>query len=52
LVTAKPFRVIQLALETVKPLGPPLSVTVAPGAAVNTIGAVEVPELDTVTASE
>src|SRR6266511_593701 len=52
LVTVKPLIVIQLLLETVKPLTFPLRVTLAPGAVVNTIGAVEVPDVVTLTFSE
>ena len=51
-VTVKPLIVIQLLLDTVKPFTLPVSVTVAPGAAVKTIGAADVPEVGTVTSSE
>jgi hypothetical protein len=50
-VTVKPLIVIQLLLDTVKPFTVPVSVTVAPGAAVKTIGAADVPEVGTVTSS-
>ena len=42
-VTVKPLTVIQLLPEMAKPFACPLRVTVAPGAAVKTIGALEVP---------
>ena len=42
---------IQLLVETVKALSCPVTVTVAPGAEVKTIGALEVPEVRTVTSS-
>src|SRR5215210_4566610 len=50
-VTLNPSTVIQLLPEMVKPCACPLSVTLAPGAAAKTVGAVEVPEADTVTSS-
>ncbi len=50
-VMLKPLTVIQLLPEMEKPFTRPLSVTVAPGAAVKAIGALEVPDVDTVTAS-
>ena len=46
-VTAKPLIAIQLLEETLKPLVPPITVTVAPGAAWKTMGALAVPELAT-----
>ena len=51
-VTVKPLIVTQLLLETAKPFTMPVTVTVAPGAAVKVIGAVDVPETGTVTFSE
>jgi hypothetical protein len=47
----KPIIATQLLDEVLNPKLPPLTVTEAPGAAVKTMGAVEVPERATVTAS-
>jgi hypothetical protein len=43
--------VIQLAFVSAKPFCPPVRVTDAPAAAVNTIGAADVPEVVTATDS-
>src|SRR6266550_2561711 len=51
LVTVKPLMVIQLLLDTVNPFVFPVTVTDAPGAAVNTMGDVDVPDTGTVTFS-
>ena len=50
-VTVKPWTTTQLLPVIENPLVPPLSVTDAPGAAVNVTGAVGVPEFATVTFS-
>src|SRR3954463_855432 len=52
LVTLKPLIVTQFLARIVKALSCPVTVTVAPGAVVNTIGALDVPELPMVTSSE
>jgi hypothetical protein len=51
LVTVNPLIVIQVRPEMAKPFACPVTVTAAPGAAVKTIGAPCVPDLDTVTFS-
>ncbi len=48
-VTVNPAIVTQLLPDTMNPFVPPLTVTAAPGAGWNTIGAPDVPELATVT---
>ena len=48
-VTLKPRITIQLLFEATKPLLPPATVTLAPGAVVNVIGATDVPEFFTET---
>src|SRR5436189_5498720 len=50
-VTLKPLIVIQLLPETVNPFTFPVTVTDAAAAAVNTMGAVDVPDTGTVTFS-
>jgi hypothetical protein len=51
-VTVNPLTVIQLREESVNPCEPPVTVTVAPGAAWNVIGDPDDPELAGVTFSE
>ena len=51
-VITNPRTVTQFRPLIAKPFALPWIVTAAPGAAVNTIGATEVPEIETVTASE
>src|SRR6476661_6999624 len=50
-VTVKPRTVTYDLPDSLKPLTPPVTVTVAPGAAVKTMGALAVPERGAVTAS-
>src|SRR5207249_2102614 len=50
-VMLKPSTVTQLLPESVKPFVFPVTVTLAPGAVVNTIGALDVPEFAGVTFS-
>src|SRR5919202_2076704 len=50
-VTVKPLIVIQLRPETRNPSACPLRVTVAPEAAVKTMGALDVPDVETLTFS-
>jgi hypothetical protein len=51
-VTVNPLTVIQLREESVNPCEPPVTVTVAPGEALNVIGLPALPEFAGVTFSE